>query len=422
MFIEFGILSYKLLFILLYPIFYQIRTKISFKDSSPLFNSFMSFMSYLSAGLIYLFVICRIRSTKNVSSSVKNIGESSKLINQIYLIKIDVVKQHKIKKITRLFLLSLINITPMIVEASSMLLIPLKYKEIFSESLEVLSATSFYLLFSKIFFKTKIYRHHIISLFIIFFCLLFLLCIDFIKICIEFRFSFIDFGKSLVYFILVFGLYSLYDVLVKKYFQIYGDVPYYLMFFVGLFSLILIIPIDIFVIFFPVFGSHIIEQIKDLCKYFGIILFILWFILDTIVGLFMFLGIILTLYYFTPFHFIISQILLQFFSKCIDWIINNADENNENNEWYLKITYILIYTIIIFSSLIYYEVIIIKLWNLERNTFKYISFRQRLESDDLQDNYDENTSENITEDSRNNSLILSIEEEEQKEDKQEKEI
>ena len=38
------------------------------------------------------------------------------------------------------------------------------------------------------------------------------------------------------------------------------------------------------------------------------------------------------------------------------------------------------------------EIIIIHLWSLEENTFKYISFRQKLEFEDLLDSYEGNLS------------------------------
>ena len=50
--------------------------------------------------------------------------------------------------------------------------------------------------------------------------------------------------------------------------------------------------------------------------------------------------------------------------------------------------YIFSYIIIFFSGLIYNEVIIINLWSMEVNTFKYTSFREKLEIENSL-NYDE---------------------------------
>ena len=407
MVIELGILSYKLLVTLSYPIFYQIRTYIVHKNSPPLYNSFMSFMSYLSAGLIYLFVKHRSKSEKVVSTAIETPSERTVSVNQIFLEKEDKTKKLKIKKIIRIFYLSLINMIPMLIEFY-------RLNDLFtilSESIGVLSAISFYFLFSKIFFKIKIYTHQLISLFIISICLLIFLVIDIIKIYNEPNF-FSRFGMSLAKFIILFVLYSLYDALVKKHFETYDDVPYHLMFFVGLFSLIIIIPIDIFAIFNSVLGSHIVEHIQKLYTDLGFILFILWFILDIIVGLFWLGGIMLTLYYFTPFHFVISEILSQLFSKCINWI-----SKKEPDPWYLIVIYLFIYAIIIFLSLVYYEIIIIKLWSMEKDTFKYITDRQKDEVNDLQNNYDAH----LTEGSGHSSLLQEFNEEGNEGEKQESE-
>ena len=118
-------------------------------------------------------------------------------------------------------------------------------------------------------------------------------------------------------------------------------------------------------------------------------------------------GIILTLYYFTPCHFIICKSLSEFFSECIGWI------RNKNNEWYYIMISIFLYVVIIFFSFIYNEVIIINLCSLEANTFKYISFREKLEFENLQNNYEENLS--------STSSFSSFDEVEGKEEEKEKE-
>ena len=401
MFIEFGILSYKLLVTLLYPIFYQIRTFIIHKETTPLYNSFMSFMSYFSAGIVYLFVKYRSRDIKKLSSTIENNRNPERTIsvNQIYLEKEDIRKHRKIKKILRIFLLSLINIIPMLIEFYSLS----DLYTILSESIGVLSAISFYFLFSRIFFKTKIYKHQLISLFTISFCLIFFLVLDIIEINKK-PFNINRFIMSLLHYIIVFGLYSLYDALVKKHFEAHSTVPYHLMFFVGLFSLILIILIDVISYHFG--NEGIIIQIKKFYRP----TFFIWFLFDVVCGFLWLGGIMLTLYYFTPFHFIISEIFSQLFTKCIKWI-----KKEQNDSLYLIITYIIIYIIIIFSSLIYYEIIIIKLCSMEVNTFKYISSRQRNESQNLEIAYEENLTDNSE-----TPIFQLYDEDDKKEEKEEK--
>ena len=157
------------------------------------------------------------------------------------------------------------------------------------------------------------------------------------------------------------------------------------MFFVGLFCLILMIPLDLFVHFYKDAGPELINQVKNLYNEYK--LFFLWFIYAIITGFLWLRAIILTLYYFTPCHFIICKSLSEFLSACIKWCI---DENDENTERYYIIISIFLYIAIIFFSFIYNEVIIINLWSMEVNTFKYISFREKLEFENSINNNEDN--------------------------------
>ena len=85
MVIELGILSYKLIIPLLYPIFNQLTKNDFFTClivNSPLLNSLMRSASYLLGGLIYLFVFYRSRHIKNSSTSInfKPVSENKQLI------------------------------------------------------------------------------------------------------------------------------------------------------------------------------------------------------------------------------------------------------------------------------------------------------------------------------------------------------
>ena len=144
----------------------------------------------------------------------------------------------------------------------------LTFYKIYTESLGVLSAISFYMLFSKIFLNTKIYRHQLISLFIIFFCsLIFLLTNN--EIYKKSLFS-LDFIGPLFCFIVIYGYYALYNVLIKIHFETHLNNPYNYMFLVGFFSLILVIPLDLIAHFYDVkvdnLELEIINQIQRLYK------------------------------------------------------------------------------------------------------------------------------------------------------------
>ena len=383
--IEFGFLSYKLLLVLLYPIFYKIRDFDLNKESSPppvLYGYFTSSISYLLAGPFYLLVLFRSRDHKKISIEKYSVS-SYTIKNQLYLVNQNINKRRRIKKLIEIFLLTLIYMMPMLIEGYALKNHKLYFK--FNESFGVFSAILFYMLFSNLFLSTKIYRHQLISLLAVFFCSIIFLLIN-IRIYISNDFS--DVIGTLFCSLVIYGFFALYDVLVKRHFDIHLNNPYYYMFFVGIFSIILIIPLDLLVYFYNksdvILGLEIINQVQIF--YNSNKLFLLIFFFDIICKFIGFLGIILTLYYFTPCHIIISLTFLQFLSECIIWVKNPKGAD----PWNIILLYVLLYSIINFSSLIYNEIIIICLWSMEENTFKYISFRQRLEIENAQNNDEEN--------------------------------
>ena len=387
MLIEFGILSNKLLIPFLYPIFHIIAKFLNyygFIDQSPLLDSFIRSISYLLGGLVYLIVFYRSRNLKKSPASKNSKGKSK----DVYLIyedsenDINQIKPLK-KKLISIFLLSLINTIPIIISIPFL-------KSVINRKLEEsigLTIIFSYVLFSRLVLKSKIYKHQIISVIMISFCMIILLTIDIITSEIN------NLVISLLYFIVFYIFYSLYDVLVKKHFEVHFTDPYYLMFFIGFFSLLLVIPLDLFVYFFDqkqIFGLDIINKIKSIDRPLFIIL---KFIFNITLQFFWLGGIILIIYYFTPCHFIICKVLSEFLDKCIEWIIEsikNPNDNHNETKWYFIIIYIVIYFIMIFFSLVYNEVIIINLWNMEENTYKYITFRGRIESNDSLKVYEEN--------------------------------
>ena len=78
--------------------------------------------------------------------------------------------------------------------------------------------------------------------------------------------------------------------------------------------------------------------------------------------------------------------------------------------------YIFSYVVIIFSGLIYNEVIIINLWSMEVNTFKYISFREKLEIKNSINNY----KENLNNQNNDEGFLLSFDEVRENEEEKEK--
>ena len=384
--IEFGNLSIKLLIPLFYPFLNLVRKKnddIYPVPTSNLYYAFMMSLSYLFGGVVYLYVSYRSRKTQNISSTIEIDAPLSGKPNAFQEVKEDVnktAKQRKNDKYNSLFLLALINTVPTIAEIFGLNSPP---PEKFEQDILMLSVIIFFTLYSVLFLNSKIYKHQIFSLIITFTCLIISLILDYNS------FSFSRLGSALIYYVIEIGYYALYDVLVKKHFETHLTDPYYLMFFVGLFCFILVIPLDIFVFFYDnegnISGLEIIKYIKSIYgpKFF------LYFSHDLITGFLWLLSVILTLYYFSPCHYILSKTL----SEIISLVQRQLEKGGYN--LYKIMVYVILYGVIFFSSLIYNEVIIIHAWSLEKNTFKYITLRQQIELDEaekIKKKYEENRS------------------------------
>jgi hypothetical protein len=171
------------------------------------------------------------------------------------------------------------------------------------------------------------------------------------------------------------------------------DSPYNFMFIIGLISLIILIPYEIFAVI--VFGEDtifngILFQIKFNFKKYSY-LYPLLFIGDVLVSFIRVAGIHLTFYFLQPCHFIISESLSQILSTFINGSIQKYSMK-------IKIIIYILYVIIAIASLIYNEVIIINIGNLSINTKKKIISRELLEKEilldknfkDLDDDLDDN--------------------------------
>ena len=337
----------------------------------------------MSGGLIYLIILYRTRNQNKLSIS-KNLEGRFSAVTQVYLEDQKIIKRRKMKEYISIFLISLIRIIYTIVYIVLFNFVSI----IFDESLEIPIYFSFNTLFSIILLNSKLYRHQYFSLSIVAFCFIIFLIIDIS----EYSSEFLDILGTLSFYITTCGIFSFYLVFIKKHFETYSTNPYYLMFFIGLFYLILLVPIDLLVHFYDkegeILGLDIINQIIILYDDHGFKFFCV-FIFDMVIGFVMIGGVILTLYYFTPEHFIISLTFLHFLTKFNEWV--GIENNGEDyDDWYKIVIYILLYGINIFLCLVYNEIIIIHLWSLEQNTSKYISLRERVEFEDSLAVYEEN--------------------------------
>jgi hypothetical protein len=284
--------------------------------------------------------------------------------NQIVLEKIILDKKNIRKKYIFIALLAMINLIPMPLEAFTGKDVNINFKM----GSSLLYFIFFYAFFSILILGEKLYRHRILSMVIIIIVIPFLL------------FFYLENDKNKkngnlfinsLYLILIACLYALYNVLTKKYYNIYIGSPYHFMFVIGLISLSIVILYEAI--------SLIITGVKK-NDYNGIIyqiginsnkysfLYLLIFIGDIISSFLWLAGIQLTMYFFTPCHFIICESLSQILTTFIE---RSLREYNISTRMIIYI----IYLIIIFASMIYNEIFIINICNLNHNTRKKIEER-----------------------------------------------
>ena len=97
MIVEFGFLNFKLLILLLYPIFIQIRELVIHAEkTSTLYFYFTSSIGYLLAGIFYLIILYRSKNPKKLSPSKKPKNLRTKTY-QLYSYNQKIIKRRKIK-------------------------------------------------------------------------------------------------------------------------------------------------------------------------------------------------------------------------------------------------------------------------------------------------------------------------------------
>ena len=369
MFIEFGILNYKLLIPFIYPFFYQIRRLIH-GETKPFYGIYVNFCAHLVGGLIYLIIKFRMKSKENDKNGGLQKSPTG-IYNQININELEINKSKAKMQYLYIFLLSLINLIPMGIEAYTFNYININFKT----GTSLFYTISFYVLFSRIILGIKVFAHQLFSIIIIISCMPVLLTFFFLNEEPKDKIKLIF--NSLLLLLIMF-IYSLYDVLIKKIYNKYMISPYYLMFIVGLVSLCILIPYEIITLL--IFGEDnsfngIIFQIK---KYFKnhTYLYLLIFIGDVFSAFLWLAGIHLTIYFFNPCHFIISESLSQIITTII-W------ETLKKYHPSIKVVIYILYSIIIFASLIYNEVIIINICSLSKNTRKKIILREQMEKPPL---------------------------------------
>ena len=394
MLIGFSKVNSKLLILAIFPLIDPIRKIFDEKreDKSNDNNFFKLFRFYLSYVLSIIFIIIikfrekdekrnkiinklkTINFTKNKDEKVEAKSDGQSWINPQDKVKSDLKKERVAKKVMYIgFLIAILLILN---------IFNIIFRDIFSDEgwnfILHIGKQSFGVFFEIIFFitlsiyamKYKIYRHHFVSLIVI--------LLNLILLMISFIICFPDCTiQTIIYYFFYSFLFCLYCILGKKYLNLFSNSPYNIMLSIGIISILILFIFDI--IMFSLFDNN-----DDYINKYGIILgfkkmtnilSIYVFIFDVICNFFSNIGLWLTIYYYSPFHYIISESMSEYLFILYDFIIFKRD---------YKFSDIILYTIIYIINftffLIFNEIIILKFCGLNYNIKENIEEREIIDN------------------------------------------
>ena len=361
----------KILILFVFPIVFQVEPYINnlyIKHDYLLFRIFRIFLSQVLFIIPILIIECQTRKNSKEyfldSNSNKDNETARKISGQVAIeIRKNKSKQFK-KNILFLLLLSALDLIAFFVNY-------IYYDEpgikFFLNSIGILFEIINFGVLSYFVLKQKFYKHHFISFGIIFVSLMVLFIVYVVEI---------DFHFYIIAYYFIYTLfYSLYCVLGKLYFNKLMRSPYYMLFMIGLINSIGLLLYDIIAYFVNVEYSSIIIGLTENLDSF---LHFLYFFIELIIKFIYTAGIWISIYYLTPYHFIISDFMSGMFKFYI-----TAITEAENEDEYYDTTKIIIFTIVyvinFICSLIFNELFICKLCELHYYTEKYIKIREVIE-------------------------------------------
>ena len=378
MLIECSKIKYQLFIPLIFPFFIQISNFLicntGIINDNCFFKLFRYYLGYSLSGIFILIIKLRTRITKKQSEQLEeSVIRKTKWINPLDLLKKTLIKEKKCKSYIFLSFLVIFGFISNICNDVILKIFFDDYKnEIYigKQSFGVIFKALFLIIFCKIFLNMKIYKHHIVSLNLIIFNLLIL------------TLSFILHYKTISIKVVLHNLvtsffYCLFDIIGKKYLNLFCDSPYQIMLKIGVFSIILLFIYDLIV--FIIFAIKGMEDTSISGVIVGIInniniKAIIYIIFDIILCFLWNAGVWFTLYYLTPCHFIISESISEYIYNIINYFSGIKYES------IYIIIYSIIYIINLFLFLVYDEIIILKFWDMDKYTKKMIERRESIDT------------------------------------------
>ena len=384
MWIELSEFNLKLFIPLIFPVFKRIQDltkKLYIKkgyDDHTLFKTFRYYLCHILAFVPLLIVYFRTKKAENdlieikeenteKLESVKTLTHNDTLFKTNTIADLKVANTRK-KRMKSYIFLGGLCILSLFCYYYRYFFEKYSARE-FKQSMGIFFDIGGYIVLSMLILKQKLYFHNFVSMGII----AVLLIVLFIITCFYIKDK-NSIWKSFIYYLFYILLFILYDVLKKKYMNMFFNTPYFMMLVIGIFGCIFVLIYDFIAFLIDNDKEEVAkgfrENINDAGKAFALIL-------DLIIHFIWNLGLWLTIYYLTPCHIFMSE----YISEYIYYI---QDVNNPPNPKFYKTHNVVIFSIFAFINfcccLVFNEVVILNFFNLDYNTKKRIQERQRHES------------------------------------------
>ena len=384
MWIELSEFNLKLFIPLIFPVFKRIQDltkKLYIKkgyDDHTLFKTFRYYLCHILAFVPLLIVYYRTKKAENdlieikeenteKLESVKTLTHNDTLFKTNTIADLKVANTRK-KRMKSYIFLGGLCILSLFCYYYRYFFEKYSARE-FKQSMGIFFDIGGYIVLSMLILKQKLYFHNFVSMGIIAVLLIVLFIMT--TVCIEDKNSI---WKSFIYYLFYILLFILYDVLKKKYMNVFFNTPYFMMLVIGIFGCVFVLIYDFIAFLIDNNKEEVAkgfrENINDAGKAFALIL-------DLIIHFIWNLGLWLTIYYLTPCHIFMSE----YISEYIYYI---QDVNNPPNPKFYKTHNVVIFSIFAFINfcccLVFNEVVILNFFNLDYNTKKRIQERQRHES------------------------------------------
>jgi len=384
MWIELSEFNLKLFIPLIFPVFKRIQDltkKLYIKkgyDDHTLFKTFRYYLCHILAFVPLLIVYYRTKKAENdliqikeenteKLESVKTLTHNDTLFKTNTIADLKVANTRK-KRMKSYIFLGGLCILSLFCYYYRYFFEKYSARE-FKQSMGIFFDIGGYIVLSMLILKQKLYFHNFVSMGIIAVLLIVLFIMT--TVCIEDKNSI---WKSFIYYLFYIILFILYDILKKKYMNMFFNTPYFMMLVIGIFGCVFVLIYDFIAFLIDNDKEEVAkgfrENINDAGKAFALIL-------DLIIHFIWNLGLWLTIYYLTPCHIFMSE----YISEYIYYI---QDVNNPPNPKFYKTHNVVIFSIFAFINfcccLVFNEVVILNFFNLDYNTKKRIQERQRHES------------------------------------------